>query len=65
MERQPKLECRVEYWWANTMITGTLMLSGNFYNLPDHKNGAFTTIEIIKLDMINMVAESEEAYIKL
>jgi len=64
-QRQPKLEIRVEKWWITTILTHSLCIHGDFYGLPDFKDGEYTMVEIERIDMIRGIAESEEAYIKL
>lgn len=62
----PKAEARVERWWINSMLlSGGLLIYGDFYNLPDQNNGEFTVIEVERIDMVNKIAECSDAYIKL
>lgn len=63
----PKIECKMEFWWLNSVLSedGILTLHGNIYNYPAFKDGEFVALTVERVNMINSVAETSDAIIKL
>jgi len=64
----PKIECKMEEWWINSALNvsdNPCTLDGDIYGHPSYQEGAFVALVLQRADFISMVAETEDAYIKL
>jgi len=64
----PKIECKLEDWWINSTLNVTdnpCTLYGDIYGHPAYDEGKFVTLVLLKADFTTMVAETEDAYVKL
>ena len=64
----PKIECKIENWWVNScLIVGDhwCQLYGDIYGHPAYSDGTFVAFSLLKADFVNLVAETEDAYVRL
>jgi hypothetical protein len=58
----------MEDWWINSALNvadNPCTLYGDIYGHPAYVEGTFVALVLIKADFISMIAETEDAYIKL